>query len=562
MRFQRLTQAVTLTIFVVLLALAVHPYFDGLAADFFLRLDPLIALGTSLASRDLSAYFIPGFGVLAVTLLIGRVFCGHICPMGTTLDILQAPLGPKSKPSVKKNTYEATRRYRAWKYLGLVLIIFAGLGGVSLVFLGSPLSLVTRFYGLVLYPLLLLAGDSALQWVRPLISDSLLPGAAYMQITQKVFATNVFVALLFVSIAVAAYAQPRFWCRNLCPAGALMGLFARSPLFKRRVGNSCNRCGRCIRACPTAAIMEDPTKTAFSECIVCLNCLEICPESAVSFSGAFGSGEVQHSPDLTRRGILLGVGSGLLTAGLLRTSISQPRALGTERAMTPPDLIRPPGALPEPDFLTRCVRCGECMKACATNTLQPVWLKAGLEGIFSPVMIPRLAACAMHCNVCGQVCPTGAIRDLPLVEKNHAKVGTAWIVRQNCLVWEQDKKCLVCDECCPYNALSFQPVPGLRNAAPFVVENRCTGCGWCETKCPVEGAAAIRVNVIGEVRLATGSYVEKAREYGLIFKAKDTSADRLAPGTFDAPDAPLEEGSSSQQQGAPDAGLPPGFILK
>jgi len=85
---------------------------------------------------------------------------------------------------------------------------------------------------------------------------------------------------------------------------------------------------------------------------------------------------------------------------------------------------------------------------------------------------------------CGQVCPTGAIRNIPLPEKKQAKVGTAWIVRQNCLVWEQDKKCLVCDEVCPYSAVSFKPVPGLKNAAPFVVENKCIGCGWCELHCP------------------------------------------------------------------------------
>jgi len=202
------------------------------------------------------------------------------------------------------------------------------------------------------------------------------------------------------------------------------------------------------------------------------------------------------------------------------------------------------------------------MKACPTNTLQPVWLKAGLEGIFSPVSVPRLAACAVNCNVCGQVCPTGAIRDISLIEKKHAKVGTAWIARQTCLVWEQDRKCLVCDEVCPYNAISFQPVPGLRNAAPVVVENKCTGCGWCENKCPVQGASAIRVNIIGEIRLASGSYVEKAGEYGLSFKTRETAVDRLAPGTFDAPGATVEQAPYSESPGFQHKELPPGFTPK
>jgi MauM/NapG family ferredoxin protein len=235
---------------------------------------------------------------------------------------------------------------------------------------------------------------------------------------------------------------------------------------------------------------------------------------------------------------------------------------GKERGLVDAELIRPPGAFPEADFLTRCVRCGECMKACATNTLQPVWLKAGLEGIFSPVIVPRLAACAVNCNVCGQVCPTGAIRNLSILEKKYAKVGTAWIARQNCLVWEQDRKCLVCDEVCPYNAISFQPVQGLRNAAPVVIENKCSGCGWCENKCPVQGGSAIRVNIIGEIRLASGSYIEKAREYGLSFKTKETAQDRLAPGTFDAPGSAVEQAPYSDPSGIQGEELPPGFMPK
>ncbi len=202
------------------------------------------------------------------------------------------------------------------------------------------------------------------------------------------------------------------------------------------------------------------------------------------------------------------------------------------------------------------------MKACPTNTLQPIWFKAGLEGIFSPVIVPRVGACAVDCNVCGKVCPTGAIRDIPLAEKKQAKVGTAWIVRQNCVVWEQDKKCLVCDEVCPYSAVSFKPVDGLKNAVPFVVANKCIGCGWCESRCPVEGSAAIRVNIIGEVRISSGSYVEKAKEYGFVFKTKDKVHDRLAPDTFDSGEVPpvkIEYPNSSSETGS---GLPPGFIPK
>ncbi len=201
------------------------------------------------------------------------------------------------------------------------------------------------------------------------------------------------------------------------------------------------------------------------------------------------------------------------------------------------------------------------MKACPTNTLQPIWLMAGLEGIFTPVVMPRLAACAVGCTACGKVCPTGAIRSLSLVEKNHAKLGTAWIAREYCLAWEQDKKCLVCDEMCPYKAVSLRSVPDRKNAVPFVKANKCAGCGWCESKCPVEGASAIRVNIIGEVRLKSGSYVEKAQEYGLELKTRTTtpqSPGRDAHGsTYPSPgDSPTSESRPE------DSELPPGFSPK
>lgn len=532
-RFQRFAQAATLAIFIGLLCLASYPLPAGLPVDFFLRLDPLIGIGTMLADRDISDYLLPCLAVLAAALFLGRFFCGHICPMGTTLDMLQKPVVSRHRQIKHTSSQEKPFSYRNWKYLILAAVLASALAGVSLVFSASPLSLVTRFYGLVIYPMALLAGDAIIGLLSPLAS--LFPDFAYLQVPQKVFATNLFVLVFIVGIAALGRIQPRFWCRNICPSGALLALCSRSPLVRRRVNDSCNACGLCVRKCPTGAIGEDPQQCVHSECIVCLRCAEICPQSAISFSpqkAAGSSTSFTHNPG--RRGILWALFSGFMTAGVLRTSLNQPRLMDKERALVDGELIRPPGALPEPEFLARCVRCGECMKACPTNTLQPTWLKAGLEGLFSPIMTPRLAACAVNCNVCGKVCPTGAIRDLSLTEKNYAKVGTAWIARQNCLVWEQDKKCLVCDEVCPYNAISFQPVEGRQNAVPFVVANKCSGCGWCESKCPVEGTSAIRINIIGQIRLAEGSYVEKAKEYGLLFKAKEELPDQLAPGTFDS----------------------------
>ncbi len=531
MRFQSITQAFSLGLFCLLLILAAYPYPEGVPTDLFLRLDPSIAAVTSVAAKDLLLAFWPSLIALLAGLFFGRVFCGHICPMGATLDFTETicrRIGQsQSKAQVQTIKWASPRT----KYIILMVMLGAALGGVSLVHWGSPLSLTTRLYGLVIHPMALFVGDKILDLAMPFSRFS--PHIAYWSLPIRTFATNVFVALLFVGIAAVSIRQSRFWCKNLCPAGALFAIFSRKPFLRRYVNDDCNACGKCLRNCPTAAIGNDPTQTDHAECTVCMRCKEVCPQNAISFSCRDGEARSKALVDLSRRGIIWPLVGGLSSAILLRTNIAQQHADARERPLRSTDLIRPPGAIPEAEFLNRCVRCGACMKACPTNTLQPVWLKAGIEGIFSPIMVPRLAACGIYCNVCGQVCPTGAIRSLSLTEKNYAKVGTAWIERRHCLVWEQDKKCLVCDEVCPYNAVSFRPVADRKNAVPFVIAQRCTGCGWCESKCPVEGASAIRVSIIGEVRLSEGSYMEKAKEYGFVFRTKDNTMDELAPGTFD-----------------------------
>ena len=265
------------------------------------------------------------------------------------------------------------------------------------------------------------------------------------------------------------------------------------------------------------AIKEDPRETRLSECIQCRTCVHVCPQQAVGFPGALSVGGEYSPVDISRRGFLYSVAGGL-SVGFL----------GYRSPFTPlqgkQELVRPPGAIPESEFLRTCIRCGECMKSCLTNTLQPSFWKSGLSGLWTPELDLRLAPCDQNCNVCGKVCPTQAIRSLSMDEKSHAKIGTAVLRKEMCLVWAENKLCLICDEICPYNAIVFRPVEGYRR--PVVIPSRCNGCGFCEQRCPVGGEAAIIVVPHGEIRLKEGSYVKEAKKLQLEFKP-DPGDDRF-----------------------------------
>jgi MauM/NapG family ferredoxin protein len=555
MRFQRLLQTPLFLLFLLLLWLATYPLPAWFDVDLFLRLDPLIALGSMFAARTFILKAAWAFMFLALTFLCGRVFCGYVCPMGATIDFWDWISRRKGKPK-EGNSYETAGRFRSMKYFILFALAGSAVAGISWIFLFSPLSLMTRFYSFVLYPMGLMIANLFLDVLRPVFPHVALDSLSYVRYSVPLFNTNFFVAFLVLSILLLSMVQPRFWCRNLCPAGAVFALFSLRPLSRRTVSETCTDCGRCARACPMGAIAEDFVRTAHSECITCLKCQEVCPEKAISFRMGVKVPRLSPELNLDRRRVLGAGATGLAFAALTITNLHHIHEGETQRPLRSAGLIRPPGALPEKDFQARCVRCGECIKGCLTNTLQPVWFEAGLSGLWTPRITARLAGCEQACNLCGQVCPTAAIRPLALEEKAFAKVGTARIDRTRCIAWEQDKKCLICDEICPYNAIVSRFVSGHPITVPVIDEDKCNGCGYCECKCPVTGESAIIVEPSGELRLAFGSYKEKARELGLVFHAKGRVEDQTILIREQREKTGLPQGPPAKDNGK----LPAGFV--
>jgi MauM/NapG family ferredoxin protein len=188
-----------------------------------------------------------------------------------------------------------------------------------------------------------------------------------------------------------------------------------------------------------------------------------------------------------------------------------------------PGLIRPPGSLAEDEFLDKCIRCGECMKVCPTNVIQPTMLEAGMEGMWTPILKQELAYCEYKCNMCTQVCPTGAIKKLTLPEKQKVKIGLAYVDKSRCLPYAYARMCQVCYEQCPLTekAITLTDVKvttasgtSITVKQPYVSAELCIGCGICQNKCPVSDQAAIRVTSVGETRNFKNQFLNADRYSG------------------------------------------------
>lgn len=489
-RIRQAVQVLAFALYVYLLFAALQRRASFPLADLFFRLDPLAALGAMLASRVWIPRLALALVTLGLTLAFGRVWCGWLCPLGTLLEWVRF----RSEATQVATTATFSPRWRMVKNFVLLIVLATALFGNLSLLIFDPLALLTRTMTTAVLPALnhaVTAIEVALYpvpFLRPLLDwvEGLLRGPV-LPVEQPVFAQNALIAALFFGILALNALADRFWCRYLCPLGALLGLVSKVALLRPVVGTACNRCAQCVGVCQVDAIdTQRGYEMVPAECTVCLDCLAACPETGIGFRLHWRPAPAREY-DPTRRQVLAALATGALGIVVLRTGV---------RAKQPhPLLLRPPGVEDEGEFLARCLRCSQCMKVCPTSGLQPVLFEAGLEGLWTPRLVPRLGYCDYGCNACGQVCPSGAILPLALAGKREAVVGVAVIDRDRCLPWANGTPCIVCEEMCPVpnKAVQLQGGGDGELQKPIVNADRCIGCGICEYQCPVEGEAAIRI---------------------------------------------------------------------
>ncbi len=499
-----LIQGVFFALFLFLFASMHHPWRSWMPYRLFLDLDPLTSLAALAGTRQ---FFLLALLMILVALVWGRIFCAYVCPLGFCIDVADHGLGRtgRGRPQRGSSLYGLQ-----WIVLGVVLVGLLFKNSLPLVL--DPIGLLTRSFAVIFYPLGIWVANSLIGLFRPVAEQRGWYELAYHSFLQPGSHAAMGNLILLALVLGLGLLMRRFWCRSLCPLGAGLGLLGRVAPSRRRVTRACTNCGQCEVACPMGAIRDDPFRTKASACIQCKACQAVCPTDAISFS-LRPRREARYLPlpeGLSRRNFFFGLGLGGMAVVLMRL---EPRTLKKiDRT------IRPPGALPEADFLAACIRCGACLRVCVTHTLQAAGMDTGLIRWGTPVHNMRFAGCEQQCNLCGKVCPTGAIRNLPLIERQHAKIGTAVLIRETCVAWAKDRLCLLCDEACPYNAIVFRPVDGHKR--PFVDESRCNGCGMCEAVCPVIGEAAIIVVPSGEIRQKEGSYREALHRERIFLEPK------------------------------------------
>lgn len=369
------------------------------------------ALQKNIVNISVVSVFIIIF-IIALTSTFGRLYCSLLCPLG----ILQETICGLTKKKYKKT------KNLPLKYLYAIPALGALLFGSAIV-------------------------------IRPIEPYTVFASA---------FSLSAACLIIISIILVICFFKGRFFCTNICPVGAILGLISQCATFKIKIDKtSCISCGNCERHCQAECIDSKEKYIDNETCIKCLKCLNACPKNAIHYSNKQENENKKFSPE--RRKLLI---AGIAAIILGATEKAGVNLIKTTKKIK--NIILPPGAENPETFLSECFNCNLCVQHCSEKIIQ----KSDKDFAAPHIKYGDFGHCKFDCHKCGDVCPTGAIKKLSLETKQKTRIAMAVIKKEKCI------NCGVCTLKCPKKTIS-------KTQDGYEINGiNCIGCGVCAAACP------------------------------------------------------------------------------
>ena len=436
--------------------------------------------------------------LLELTLLLGRVYCSVICPLGVMQDIISWVHGKTKKKNRFRFSWSPAKNWLRYGMLALFIILLVA-GVNSAVALLAPYSAYGRIASSLLAPIYQW-GNNFFAWIAEK-ADSY---AFYStEVWLRSLPTFIVALVTFVVIFVLAWKNGRTWCNTICPVGTVLGFFSRFSVFAPVIDTEkCRNCGLCGKQCKASCINTKEHEIDYSRCVACMDCIDTCKDGAIHYAYRYAKkaeGKTQEAKpgvDAGRRAFVTSAVIASSAAALKAQEIKVDGGLAEiERAQKPERKtpIVPAGAVSLKHFSQHCTACQLCVSNCPNQVLRP---STSLLTFMQPEMSFERGYCRPECTNCSEVCPAGAIRPVTIEEKSSIQIGHAVINLDNCVVNTDGVKCGNCARHCPAGAIRLvrkNPDDPKSLMIPTVDESRCIGCGACENLCPARPFSAIHI---------------------------------------------------------------------
>ena len=429
--------------------------------------------------------------LVLLTLLMGRIYCSVICPLGVLQDIF-GWFGKKAK----KNRYSYSKPLNVLRYIMLgvlVIALVAGFGSVAALL--APYSAFGRIASNLLSPIYLWGNNLLAMWAESVDSYAFYSAEVWF----KGGLTFIVALVTLVALFVLAYRNGRTYCNTICPVGTVLGFLSKYSYLKPVIDTSkCNGCGLCAKNCKASCINSQNHEIDYSRCVVCLDCVDKCKKGAIKYvpSNKVKKQAPSAASEAGRRAFLST--SALIATATMAQEVKQKMDGGfatiedkeVPNRKTP---ITPFGSLSAKNMAQHCTACQLCVQVCPNQVLRP---SGDLMKFMQPEMSYERGYCRPECTKCSEVCPTGAIKPITKEAKSSTQIGHAKWHRCTCIVNTDNVQCGNCAEHCPTGAIQMVPMnPNDPKSLkiPAVNTERCIGCGACEYVCPSRPFSAIRV---------------------------------------------------------------------